>query len=127
MSIEPDGGAASNPPRTSSAEKESLFWALAERLLDEPLVSRSTMMGFPCLRLDGRFFASIDRNSNDLVVKLTAERVDALVSSGLGKVFAPNHRVFRQWVAIPTPHPDLWAGLMEEAKAFSTQSGPSAK
>ena len=50
--------------------RERLFWALAKPLLDEPPVTRSTMMGFPCLRFEGRFFASIDRESKDLVVKL---------------------------------------------------------
>jgi len=103
--------------------KEELFWALAERLLAEPPVSRSTMMGFPCLRYDGRFFASIDRDSKDLVVKLPADRVDELIATGQGLVFAPNHRVFREWVAVPVPARHLWAALLHEAQAFATEVG----
>ncbi|MFM2073098.1 MAG: hypothetical protein RLZZ623_3362, partial [Actinomycetota bacterium] len=41
---------------------EAKFWDLAEELLQRPDVSRSTMMGLPCLRLDGAFFASLDRH-----------------------------------------------------------------
>ena len=104
--------------------KEQLFWALAERLLAEPSVNRGTMMGFPCLRFDGRFFASIDRDSKDLVVKLPAGRVDGLIASGQGEVFAPNHRVFREWVAVPVPDRDLWAALLGEAEAYAIVSGP---
>lgn len=36
---------------------EELFWDLAEALYSDPGVSRSTMMGLPCLRYQGRFFA----------------------------------------------------------------------
>ena len=104
--------------------KEQLFWALADRLLGEPSVTRSTMMGFPCLRFDGRFFASIDRDSKDLVVKLPAGRVEGLIASGQGTVFAPNHRVFREWVAVPLPDRDLWAALLDEAMAYAMVSGP---
>ncbi|OGO53838.1 MAG: hypothetical protein A2Z32_13975 [Chloroflexi bacterium RBG_16_69_14] len=103
--------------------KEQLFWTLSEPMLADPSVSRSTMMGFPCLRLDGRFFASIDRDSKDLVIKLPARRVDVLVASGQGMVFAPNHRVFREWVAVPTLDRQVWAALLDEAKTFAADSG----
>lgn len=103
--------------------KEELFWSLAEALLAEPPVTRSTMMGFPCLRYDGRFFASIDRDSKDLVVKLSAERVDELIASGHGTVFAPNYRVFREWVEVTLPDHDLWAALLDEARDFAVESG----
>jgi len=29
---------------------ERLFWILADDLLEDPAVTRSTMMGYPCLR-----------------------------------------------------------------------------
>ena len=115
---------AGGPLDDAHATKERLFWALAERLLGEPPVTRSTMMGFPCMRFDGRFFASIDRDSKDLVVKLPAARVEELIASGQGTVFAPNRRVFREWVAVPVPDRDLWTALLEESKAYAIVSGP---
>ena len=61
---------------------EARFWDLAEPLLGRADVTRSTMMGLPCLRWNGAFFASCDRRTGDLLVKLAESRVDELVSSG---------------------------------------------
>ncbi|GAA4952436.1 hypothetical protein HD597_000345 [Nonomuraea thailandensis] len=49
---------------------EELFWELAEPMLADPAITRSTMMGLPCLRYDGRFFACLDRREQALIVKL---------------------------------------------------------
>ena len=61
---------------------EARFWDLAEPLLGRADVTRSTMMGLPCLRWNGAFFASCDRRTGDLLVKLAESRVDELVASG---------------------------------------------
>jgi hypothetical protein len=98
---------------------EELFWQLAEPLLGEPAVTRSTMMGYPCLRLDGRFFASVDRRTQALLVKLPAARVSALIAAGHGEPFAPAGRVFREWVALPRPNRRRWRTLLDEAKRFA--------
>jgi hypothetical protein len=100
------------------AECEELFWKLAEALFADPAVTRSTMMGFPCLRANGNFFACVERATGNLIVKLSAERVRDLVASGAGIPFAPNGRVFREWVAFPVPDQDEWTVLLDEAKAF---------
>ncbi|MDY7091268.1 MAG: hypothetical protein SYR96_40095, partial [Actinomycetota bacterium] len=82
---------------------EQLFWELVEPLYADPAVQRSTMMGLPCVRLDGRFFASLDRRTGALLVKLPADRVAQLITAGDGEAFAPAGRVFREWVAVPQP------------------------
>lgn len=99
-------------------EPDDLFWQLAEELYADKAVTRSTMMGFPCLRVDGAFFASLDHREHHLIVKLPEDRVSGLVDSGRGESFAPNGRVFREWVAIPDPDEDAWRDLLLEAKAF---------
>ena len=101
------------PPRS-----EDLFWKLADTLLAQPAVTRSTMMGYPCLRMNGLFFACVERTTGNLVVKLPADRVTDLVSSGIGISFAPNGRVFREWVALPIPEEDEWTSFLDEARAF---------
>ena len=53
------------------------------------------MMGFPCLRIDGAFFASLDHRTGHLIIKLPADRVDELVDVGTGQSFAPNGRRFK--------------------------------
>jgi hypothetical protein len=76
------------------------------------------MMGFPCLRTAGAFFASCDHRTGDLIVKLPRERVRQLVAAGTGKAFAPAGRIFREWVLIQDRDPDRWAKLIDEALAF---------
>lgn len=103
-----------------SSGKEALYQDVSEETLAEAGVERSTMMGFPCLRLDGKFFASLDREeSHDLVVKLPAARVSELIEGGTGTEFAPAGKVFKEWVAIPAPDETLWRALLAEAMAFA--------
>lgn len=81
------------------------------------------MMGLPCVRLDGRFFASLDRRTQALLVKLPQQRVGELIADGVGEPFAPAGRVFREWVAIPQPDRECWQRLLTEA---CDHAGPSA-
>jgi hypothetical protein len=99
-----------------------LFWQLAEPLLADPAVTRSTMMGLPCLRLNGRFFASLDRRTQALLVKLPADRVNTLIASGHAEAFAPAGRVFREWTALARPDRCRWQTLINEARQFA--AGP---
>jgi uncharacterized protein (TIGR02453 family) len=102
---------------------EELFWELVEPMYADPAVRRSTMMGLPCVRLDGRFFASLDRHTGALLVKLPAERVAGLVAAGEGEPFAPAGRVFREWVAVPRPDRRRWRGLLGEARDHAAGTG----
>jgi hypothetical protein len=76
------------------------------------------MMGLPCLRLDGRIFASYDRRTGDLLVKLPAATVDQLVADGRAGTFAPAGRRFREWAAMPAVDSRSWPAMMEKAFAF---------
>jgi hypothetical protein len=93
----------------------------------DPAVQRSTMMGLPCVRLDGRFFASLDRRSGALLVKLPRERVGQLIAGGHGEAFAPAGRVFREWVAIPRPDRRRWRSLLTEARDNAAGAADSAR
>jgi hypothetical protein len=108
---------------TTSTPRSQLFWRLAEELYADPAVVRGTMMGFPCLRVSGEFFASLHKDDHHLVVKLPAERVAALVDSGQGQPFAPAGRVFREWVVVPDPDEAEWRALLAEAKDFVRPGG----
>ena len=96
---------------------DTLFWELAEPLLANG-AERSTMMGHPCLRIDGNFFASLERRTGDLIVKLPAERVDAMIQDGTAEPFAPAGRRFKEWALITDRDGDRWENLMTEAIAF---------
>jgi hypothetical protein len=100
-------------------DARALYDALTDDLLYDPAVGRSTMMGFPCVRRAGRFFASFDGRTDSLVVKLPRERVAALIEDGTGEPFAPNGRVFREWVTLPEPDHRVWEELLAEARQFA--------
>jgi hypothetical protein len=95
---------------------EDLFWDLIEPMYADPAVRRSTMMGLPCVRLDGRFFAALDRRAGALLVKLPAVRVQQLIDAGQGQPFAPAGRAFREWVALPVFDRRRWQQLLTEAR-----------
>jgi hypothetical protein len=95
------------------------FWETGSAALARDGVAAGTMMGFPCLRVAGAFFASCDHRSGDLIVKLPRQRVQQLVDVGTGQPFAPAGRTFREWVLIDDRDPDRWAELIDEAWAFA--------
>ncbi len=100
-------------------ERPSDFFAkVSAPELAQPDVARGTMMGFPCLRVAGAFFASSDPRSGDLIVKLPRERVQELIGTGIGKPFAPAGRTFREWVVIDDRDAIRWADLIDEACVF---------
>ncbi|MBZ0263034.1 TfoX/Sxy family protein [bacterium] len=98
--------------------KNQLFWSIAEKLMQQENVEKGTMMGFPCLRYNGNFFACQHHKTDDLIVKLDASRVTELIEHGTGEPFSPNGRVFREWVLIATVDEGLWRKLLAEAKTF---------
>lgn len=107
----------------ADSASESHFWDLADELIEAGAAARSTMMGLPCLRADGQFFASYDPRTSSLVVKLPAARVDDLIDSGDGQAFAPAGRRFREWAAIGSSHTRLWPSLLQEALEFAGPHG----
>ena len=75
------------------------------------------MMGFPCLRLQGDFFASFDRQTGSLVVKLDEARVEELLATGQAEPFAPNGRRFRAWASVPSTQRKTWPRHLDAALA----------
>ena len=111
---------------TDLSKHEARFWDLAEPFLAErPNVTRSTMMGLPCLRVNGAFFASWDRTTGALLVKLPESQVDELVNTRRAEAFAPAGRRFREWAAIPTPRSRSWAALLDQAHTYVSTLPPT--
>ena len=100
-------------------QRTGLFWEVSAAALEHADVAAGTMMGFPCLRVQGAFFASCDHRSGDLIVKLPSHRVQQLIAAGAGKPFAPAGRTFREWVVIGDRDPARWAERIDEARAFA--------
>ena len=101
----------------TGAVDDTLFWELAEPLLASG-AEKSTMMGHPCLRIDGDFFASMERRTGDLIVKLAADTVNEMIDAGTAEPFAPAGRRFKEWALITTRDEAQWEHLLAEALAF---------
>jgi hypothetical protein len=114
-------GASSPSEQSGGDDARALYDELTDDLLYDPAIGRATMMGYPCVRLAGKFLASYDDRAGCLVVKLPRERVTELVDEGRGDPFAPAGKVFREWVAIPTIDRELWQTLLAEAVKFTRQ------
>lgn len=96
---------------------DTLFWELAEPLLANG-AEKSTMMGHPCLRIDGDFFASMERKTGDLIVKLPANRVNEMIEAGTAEPFAPAGRRFKEWALITHRNEAQWETLLQAAMTF---------
>jgi hypothetical protein len=105
------------------SDARAMYDGLTDDLLYDPAVGRSTMMGYPCVRRAGRFFASFDTRVDALVVKLPRQRVTELIAEGIGEPFAPNGRVFREWATVPETAPRVWERLLAEARDFASPAG----
>ena len=100
-------------------DARAVYDELTDDLLYDPAIGRATMMGYPCVRLAGKFLASYDDKAGGLVVKLPRERVTELVEKGEGEPFAPAGKVFGEWVSIATVDRELWQALLAEAVDFA--------
>lgn len=95
------------------------FWDLASDYLALDGVEEGTLMGMPCLRVGGEFFATAWPETGDLIVKVSRGRVEELTGGGVGEPFAPAGKVFREWVSVPAREEVLWRDLLEEALEFN--------
>jgi hypothetical protein len=92
-----------------------VYQTIADSLIASGKAEAGTMMGHPCLRRNGHFVATAGHDDDELIVKLTADRVQELIAAGTGQPFAPAGKTFREWVAIPAQHASTWASLIYEA------------
>ena len=122
MALDPKDTSPSEPSDGDGPDgARDLYDELTDDLLYDPAIGRATMMGYPCVRLAGKFLASYDDRAGCLVVKLPRERVTELVAAGDGDPFAPAGKVFREWVSIPATDRQLWQTLLAEAVEFARQ------
>ena len=70
-----------------------LYDALTDDLLYDPAVGRSTMMGYPCVRRAGNFFASFDEHAEEIAGL-------GFASLPLGRLRDAAHRTERDFVGV---------------------------
>jgi hypothetical protein len=97
---------------------ERLWQSIARSELAEPGVTAGTGFGrSEGLRVSGKIFAMLVKG--ELVVKLPKDRVEELMTSGIGHRFDPGHgRLMKEWAAVTPNASRRWRALVEEARAF---------
>jgi len=110
--------AAAKKPTQAGAvpEIDPRFAPVASAFARNRSVTAGTLMSSYGLKINGKIFAMSVRG--ELVVKLPKQKVDALVSNGIGKRFDPGHgRLMKEWVVVGARHAN-WVTLAKEAYQF---------
>ncbi|MFT5143131.1 MAG: hypothetical protein ACI80V_003703 [Rhodothermales bacterium] len=90
--------------------------------MESEAISKGTMMGFPCLRTHGDFFASMEPSTGHLVVKLASGRVQQMIADGEGYEFKPSGKRFKEWVTVTDRDEQKWEDLLVESVNFVDRS-----
>jgi hypothetical protein len=102
---------------SDTTKADAAFAVLAERFGGEPDVEAGTGFGSARgLRAKGKIFAMLPHS--ELVVKLPADRLAALVEAGQGRLFVVGKRTMREWLVVEGVDPEAWAKLAAEALAY---------
>ncbi|MEQ1557433.1 MAG: hypothetical protein ABL933_00665 [Methyloglobulus sp.] len=78
-------------------------------------VERAKLFGFDCLRINGKVFAKL--HNGHLVMKLPANRIEALVDSAQVSAYEHRGRVLKEWGVIESSKDII--SLAEEARGFA--------
>ena len=101
---------------------EERYAALVDALVGEPGVTPPTAdapqrFGSTSLKINNKIFAMLVQGR--LVVKLPAQRVDALAAAGEGQHFDPGKgQLMKEWFSVEPGAEDEWLPLATEAMQF---------
>ncbi|MFT4628225.1 MAG: hypothetical protein ACI8PZ_006920 [Myxococcota bacterium] len=95
------------------------FWRLAEAQIAGGRAERGTMMGSQCVRVQGQFAGMVHSKTGEVILKLPAARVLALIADDVAEPFRPNGKLFKEWALLPAPDADMVGALLDEAITFA--------
>jgi hypothetical protein len=108
---------------------DEAYAALEAHFLVKPGVTRSVKRGFAegGLMTSGKLFA-VQHRGDQLLLKLPAGRVEALIATGRGAPFvmgATGGRVMKEWVLAQPEAAEDWLELATDAEAFVREQAAS--
>ena len=92
---------------------------VADKILREDGVEQSTMMKAPCLRYKGDFMAMMFDREDALIIKVSPERVNELITAGKGREFNFTKKRFKEWVLIPLEYEAEYESYMYESLEYA--------
>ena len=92
---------------------------VADKIIQEKGVEKSTMMKTPCLRYKGDFIAMMFEKEDALIIKVSPERVDELIAEEKGMEFNFTKKRFKEWVLIPLDYEDVYEKYIYEALMYA--------
>jgi hypothetical protein len=92
---------------------------IADKIVLEKGVEKSTMMKSPCLRYQGDFIAMMFDREDSLIIKVSPNRVDELIADGKGMEFNFTKKKFKEWVLIPQEFEDDYEARIYEALEYA--------
>lgn len=107
------------PQVDPNSPSQKLFDTIAaEYVSDAAGVTKSKMMGMPCLKVKAKMFCGIWRDA--MVFKLSGDdhkKAQALIGAHL---FDPSdmNRPMKEWVVVPYPHKSKWRTCTSAALAY---------
>ena len=121
MARDAKGTSPSEPSGGDADDARDLYDELTDDLLYDPAIGRATMMGYPCVRLAGKFLASYDDKAGCLVVKLPRERVTELVEHGRRRPVRPRRQGLPRVGVDPHGRPEAVADAARRGRRLRTQ------
>ena len=82
-------------------------------------VELSTMMKTPCIRYRGDFLAMMFDKENALIIKVSPERVNELITEGKGREFNFTKKRFKEWVLIDQEYEKDYGARLLEALEYA--------
>jgi hypothetical protein len=107
-------------PSAGQADFDRLAASLSkDPRVDPPEMAKAKGFGSKGLKVRRRMFAFFS-SKGELVFKLPAARVEALVAAGRGHRFDPGHgRLMKEWLAVDGGTRAGWTRLAQEALEFA--------
>lgn len=105
------------------ARAHEIFDPIVAEYLGRPGVDIGPMFGSEGVRIRGKVFAFVGHRGN-LVVKVPAERADALEAAGDGERMHMRGRTMREWVVLDPDRADRWPAVTAEAFAYVDELTP---
>jgi len=106
----------------TAVDPDPAFAPIVAAFAKDRSVSAGKLMSSYGLKVNGKIFVMFGRGK--FVAKLPKQRVDDLVSGGVGERFDPGHgRLMKEWIAIES-RTEIWMELANEAYKFVKAGKP---